>query len=325
MKQVAQLSEEERSELFQETANKMGIRPSAVEKDFWICWILMIIFEDPKLSNILRFKGGTSLSKCFNLIERFSEDIDLILDWNTLTDEDPEKDRSRTKQAKLNKEINSDAQEFIRDELLPMFKSLTTPHCSIEIDSVDPHTLNVNYPSSFTDEYLRSEIRLEIGPLAAMTPYNNQVITSYAADKFPTLFAQAQAQVIAIDAERTFWEKITILHAEAHRPNQQPPIRYSRHYYDVYQMIGTDIEANAVANEELLLEVVEFKKKFYPSGWAHYDQATNGSFKFLPSDESITFLQSDYKAMEEMIFGDHPSFDQIINRIRELEQRLNQK
>ncbi len=107
MKQVARLSEQERSELFLETANTLGITAAAAEKDFWICWVMLHLFEGKPLNQYLRIKGGTSLSKCYGAIERFSEDIDLILDWTQLTQEDPtDTTRSKTQQNKLNGTIN---------------------------------------------------------------------------------------------------------------------------------------------------------------------------------------------------------------------------
>ena len=99
MKEIADLNAQDRSELFNETARIKGIIPAAVEKDFWICWVLMRIYTHPRLSELLRFKGGTSLSKCFGVIERFSEDIDLILDWKALTQTDPTQERSNTQQS----------------------------------------------------------------------------------------------------------------------------------------------------------------------------------------------------------------------------------
>ena len=107
METVTILTTAERKELFAETATKKNISPAIVEKDFWVCWVLKRIFEDPSLSKLLMFKGGTSLSKVFNLIERFSEDIDMILDWTVVTPTNSMEQRSKTKQEKLNKDINA--------------------------------------------------------------------------------------------------------------------------------------------------------------------------------------------------------------------------
>ena len=138
MKLVAQLNEKSRRELFSETANAMSITAAAAEKDFWICWVLLHVFEDEELSRYLRFKGGTSLSKCYNSIERFSEDIDLILDWTSLTEEDPTAEgRSKTKQRKLNQDINEQAQAHIAEVLLPRLNELMGEGCQLEVDAED--------------------------------------------------------------------------------------------------------------------------------------------------------------------------------------------
>jgi len=324
MKQIAQLSDQDRSDLFAETGRAKGITAAAAEKDFWICWVLMHIFEHVKLKTILRFKGGTSLSKCFGLIERFSEDIDLILDWNEVTAEDPEQQRSKTQQNKLNKQINNDAQYYIRETILPALNNSMNGLAGLEIDENDGHTINVHYPTVHKDGYLRNEIRLEIGPLAHMLPFGSYDITSYAAEVFPKQFEQAQMVVDAIVPERTLWEKITILHAEAHRPTDKPQAdRYSRHYYDVYRMLGTEIEREVLKNLDLLAEVVAFKQKFYPSAWARYDLAELATLKLSPEAHVRESLKKDYTEMQEMIFGESPDFETMMNEIAEFELRLN--
>ncbi|MEX0999543.1 MAG: nucleotidyl transferase AbiEii/AbiGii toxin family protein [Thermodesulfobacteriota bacterium] len=325
MKKVAQLSEEDRRDLFSETAAKTGIVPSAIEKDFWLCWVLMIIFEHPDLSKILKLKGGTSLSKCYNLIDRFSEDIDLILDWTVLTKEDPNVPRkSKTKQDEFNKLIDQLAIKYIKDDLLPIIQEKIEPNCKAEIDSSDSHTINIIYPKYFNDEYIKPEIKLEIGPLASMVPFNAYKVKSYSSEVFPEQFEQSEVEVVAITAERTFWEKVTILHAEAHRPEHSTqPIRYSRHYYDVFKMLNTEYESKALANLDLLNDVVLFKKQFYHRGWANYDSAVPKTMKLVSRKSKIASLEKDYEQMKEMIFGDYPEFDEIIEKLESFQNKLN--
>ena len=325
MKEIADLNAQDRSELFNETARRKGITPAAVEKDFWICWVLMKIYTHPRLSELLRFKGGTSLSKCFGVIERFSEDIDLILDWTALTQTDPTQERSKTQQSKLNLEINNQAQYFIKHKLLPLIQEQMDGYCLAEIDENDTHTINVSYQSSFPNHYLRDRIRLEIGPLAEMVPFGHYSVKPYVAEEFPKLFKQPSVELDAIKPERTFWEKVTILHAEAYRPDNKPqPSRYSRHYYDVYRMLGTEIEQAALANLDLLEDVVRFKKKFYYSAWANYDLAVLPTIRLVPGDKVMASLKTDYVEMREMIFGDYPSLDEIMSAISVFEKRLHQ-
>lgn len=325
MKQVAQLSEKERRELFSETANAMNITAAAAEKDFWICWVLLHVFEDKQLSQYLRFKGGTSLSKCYNSIERFSEDIDLILDWSSLTEEDPiAEGRSKTKQRQLNQNINKQAQAHISGVLLSRLNELMGEVCRLGVDAEDPHTINITYPKAFDSEYLRPQVRLEIGPLAAMLPMEMRDVQPYAAEYFPDVFRQGSVSIPTIIAARTFWEKLTILHAEAHRPaNKRLPSRYARHYYDVYKLVESGIHKEALADTKLLQEVVLFKQRFYASGWANYETATVTEMVLQPSVNHIDALRADYEQMQEMLFGSKPNFGELLQVLVELEEDIH--
>jgi hypothetical protein len=137
MYKIANLSKDQRAELFSETATLMNTTNGIVEKDFWVVWTLAKIFEDERLNKILMFKGGTSLSKVFNLIGRFSEDIDLILDWRLVTKENPLKElTSKNKQVKFNEQINENAKLYIKDELLPIISEILSPLCTCNIADV---------------------------------------------------------------------------------------------------------------------------------------------------------------------------------------------
>ena len=325
MESVALLSAIELRELFSETAAYKGMTPAVVEKDFWVCWTLGRIFIHPELSKILVFKGGTSLSKVFHLIERFSEDIDLILDWRIVTNgTDPLDRRTKSKQAELNRTINEDAQAYIAGDLLKIIQELIAPICHCDVDTKNRHTLNVTYPASFSDRYLRPQVQLEIGPLAAWFPCDIYEIQSYAAETFPKIFLQPKCKVHAIGAERTFWEKATILHHEANRPDDklQPP-RYSRHYYDLAMMANSPTKEIALSNVDLLERVVAFKQQFYPRGWANYKLAKPETLKLIPSNSTLASLERDYSQMENMIFGLYPGFDEIIQTLRILEKEIN--
>jgi hypothetical protein len=325
MESVARLSSAERRELFAETAARKGMTPAIVEKDFWVCWTLGRLFAHPDLSHLLMFKGGTSLSKVFNLIERFSEDIDLILDWRVVVGEDdPLAQRSATKQEAMNKAIDAKAVDYIGGELLAMISRAVDPVCRCELATNDLHALNVQYPAAFSDVYLRPEVRLEIGPLAGWMPFDNYRIKPYAAEAFPQLFKQADCAVQAIRAERTFWEKATILHHEANRPESSPqPLRYSRHYYDLAMMAAAPVKDAALADIGLLEDVVTFKQRFYPRGWAQYDQAKPGTFRLAPSGHVLEAVGKDYVQMRNMIFGRYPSFDEIMGMLQLLEREIN--
>ena len=275
------------------------------------------------------FKGGTSLSKVYGLIDRFSEDVDLILDWRLLgygsKEEDPTRARlSKTQQDRLNKQINTKAAAYIGGPLLAQLRTLlsSVSELSVTVDARDPHCIDVQYPAIFSAAYLLPQVRLEIGPLASWVPSSRRSIQSYASEDYPEAFQDPACPVIAIAAERTFWEKVTILHKEAHRGGPMPA-RYSRHYYDLYKLASAPIKKSALIDLDLLRADVEFKERFYPSAWARYDLAKPGTFKVIPSVAHLAELEKDFKAMESMIFGEIPPFERIIDTLQVLEKEIN--
>ena len=330
MYSIAKLSGDDRRILFRNTAQKMGVTEAVVEKDFWVCLTLDYLFHYCEWKSSFTFKGGTSLSKCYGLITRFSEDIDLILDWRVLgySLNEPWEDRSNTKQDAFNKEANYRAEVFLRDIFLHTFKrdlsEIIGQEAVIYIEEMDPQTINFEYPRIFTTESILQSIRLEVGALAAWTPAKAKSITSYAAEYYPKVFRQPTSTILVAAAERTFWEKVTILHHEANRPeNLTMPKRYSRHYYDLYCIAHSENKGTAFKNVELLKKVVKFKTKFYPRKWAKYEEAVPGTIKLVPPLYRFNDLRIDYENMAEMIFGQYPSFDDLMKYIQKLENEIN--
>lgn len=324
MEKVARLPAAERNALFSESAAKLGTTPAVIEKDFWVTWVLDRLFAQPELARLLMFKGGTSLSKAYRLIERFSEDIDLILDWRVLGGDDPLAERSKSQQVKLNEVMNEKAQAYIGGELLPGVTAALGGVCTCEQEGGDPHVVKIVYPGAFSDTYLRPEVRLEIGPLASWVPYEQKQISSYAAEAFPSVFARGMCMVNVIKAERTFWEKATILHQEAHRAADKPqPSRYSRHYYDLAKMAESPVKDAALADIAMLASVAEFKQRFYPCAWAHYELAKPGTLRLVPDGAVLAVVRADYRAMANMMFGTAPEFEKVMKVLRELETEIN--
>lgn len=324
MDKFIELSDTEKKFNFEQAAAGLNLPAVAVEKDFWVCWVLGKLFSDPEISPMILFKGGTSLSKVYNLIERFSEDIDLIMDWRLFTEDDPMAERTRTQQEVFNKKINQVAAEYLAGDFLRKVNDIIAPVASAEIDTRDPHVVNILYPTLFTDGYITPMIRLEAGPLASWVPNDEYKIHPYAADAIPDIFENPECKVKAIMAERTFWEKATILHQETHRPESKKPLpRYSRHYYDLYRMSKNQVKDLALQDMKLLEDVVEFKKKFYPCTWARYDLAKPGSFRLIPSEHLIKYLKDDYSKMQIMIFGEYPAFEDILEALSNLEKEIN--
>jgi len=321
---IAVSSEQDRRDIFSETAAKMKMTPVIAEKDFWVVWVLEKIFSDPDLNKNLMFKGGTSLSKIYGLIERFSEDIDLILNWELLTDEDPQDDRSKNKQGRFNDDLNEKAREHIKTVLLPKISKLLDGHCFCKYSENHDMAIEIKYPAQFYNDAILPYVLLEVGPLAQWFPSNEFEVSPYSAQAFPHLFEKAKCKVNAVIAERTFWEKATILHQEANRSKEKSiPARYSRHYYDLALMTRSSVKDRALKNIRLLDNVVNFKQKFYPVGWAKYNEAKPGSFKLIPPDYRQKELLSDYKSMKEMIFGEYIEFDHILETIHDLEKEIN--
>jgi hypothetical protein len=172
--------------------------------------------------------------------------------------------------------------------------------------------------------YVQPVVRLEFGARSDHWPAIEGIVEPYAASEFPGLFARPRTTVRTLAAERTFWEKVTLLHAEHHRPADKPIAgRLSRHYYDVVRLYQNPIGQQALRQMDLLVSVVKHKTLFFHSGWANYHSARPGSIRLLPAPERVAELERDYQAMVEMIFGDPSPFDEILSLLGELERRLN--
>lgn len=328
MNKVACLSDKDRQELFRGTARKMGINEAIIEKDFWVCWTLAYLFHVSPWQEHFSFKGGTSLSKSYNLIQRFSEDIDLIIDWTLLgySEDEPWEERSTSGQEKFNQEANERALAFLHKTFAPAlrigFADILGKDADISVD--DEQNVFFHYPKSFSNNAILQAIRLEIGPLAAWVPSENRIIKPYAAEQYPAVFGNPATSVRTVMAKRTFWEKATILHQEAHRDIKRSlPVRYSRHYYDLYRMAKSTVKDEAFKDLSLLDEVIAFKRRFYRCPWAMYEEAVPGSFQLLPPACHTQELEKDYQSMQSMLFGDIPSFTEIMERIALLEMEIN--
>ena len=156
------------------------------------------------------------------------------------------------------------------------------------------------------------------------TPAKTAQIEPYAAKYYPKIFEQKETAILTVAPERTFWEKATILHHEANRPEHlEMPQRYSRHYYDLYRMAATPVKEAAFSRLDLLKKVVDFKMKFYPRAWAKYPEAVPGTLKLLPPEYRFAALETDYNSMQDMLYGDIPTFETVIAAVQELEKEIN--
>lgn len=344
MDKVALLTTKDRAALFGESGAARGVANTIIEKDFWVCWTLKRLFGlQGKDTGSLVFKGGTSLSKAFNAIRRFSEDIDLSFDRADLGytgDRNPEKEGlSRTKVNQLIQDLVSDVERHIAEKLLPALRASvveqlgepTNDDWSLEIDSTDAQTVDFHYPMAFpTAEYrgvgyITQRVKLEFGARGDPCPTEEKVIRPYSAEDFPDFFEDPDAVVTVLCACRTFWEKATALHAEAHRPVGSPtPQYFSRHYYDLAMLVDTVEGKEAAADFDLLTQVAKHKAVFYRSGWASYDTAKPGTLRLLPDKDRRKDFLADYKAMAPMMFDERPpAFNTILAKLQKLQDIIN--
>jgi hypothetical protein len=198
----------------------------------------------------------------------------------------------------------------------------------LDVSKTDPNAVEFRYPVAGTKglDYVNPRVVLELGTHAEFAPHGQFTLRSFAGEEFPNVVTERDVSVKALLAKRTFWEKATILHAEYHRPPEKPmPDRYSRHYYDVAMMAEGKIKDEALADKDLLPQVVKHKETFYPSGWARYDLAQHGSLRLVPPESRIAALEQDYKKMGAMIFGDQPPFKSVLDRLGVLEEEMNKQ
>lgn len=327
MYDLVNLPKNELDAILQEVSNAKGLSKAIIEKDLWVCVVLDYLFNKSPWKNHLAFKGGTSLSKAYNLIERFSEDIDLILDWRVIGYDktEPLEERSANQQDKLNKEILARTADFLQTTFIPKIKEGLSELVNQDLQiSYEDDAVIIGYGNDYVDKSILHAIRLEIGAFAAWTPTQNATIRPYITEAYPDQFGNTTVDVRTTTPERTFWEKITILHREAFRPESSPlPPRMSRHYYDVYRIAKLGILERALQDPNLLDQVVAFKAKFYPQKWAHYELAKLGTLRLTPPAHNLKPLQRDYAAMSGMIYGERPDFDELMTEITSIEQKMD--
>ena len=337
MNKFALLPAEERAAVLLETAARTGVgSPAIIEKDFWVCWTLGQIFTSQALPGPL-FKGGTSLSKVYGVISRFSEDIDIVLDGHALGyegDADPinisRTNRRERQLEELAATCSQTVQGRVREILRERFTAeLGAQGWSLDPDVADPdgQSLLFAYPIGLEPGlygavgYIRPVVRLEFGCRGDIWPADEREIYAYVAETFPALFGSAACPVRVLRPERTFWEKVTLLHAVTHS-GKMPP-RLSRHYYDVSRLYRHETGRKAITDLDLLEQVVRHKNVFLREAAARYDLAKPGSLRISPGAELERQLRLDYREMHEMFFGDVLPFDEILADIRELETRVN--
>ena len=346
------LPKEDRSSIFTEAAARHDVRATIIEKDFWVCWTLKQLFESTDLGQHLTFKGGTSLSKAYQLIDRFSEDIDLTISRTApyLADcaSPAEADLTGKERGRRIDALKNAAQRFVQDMALPtllaMFKQRLPQdeewNIALDADDADQQTLLFTYPRHLNYGlgygmggygvgrfgegefgYIKPTVKLEFGARGDIDPHQSKTIIPYAAEAFPQLFDRPTSQIQTLSAERTFWEKATILHALYHGTRMRD--RMSRHYYDTYMLAQKGVAESALHDMGLLTRVVANKSLMFSDKKAAYELAVPGSLRLIPQAEMLPEVKRDYEAMREMFMAAPPAFDAIMQVLNELEERIN--
>lgn len=327
MKHFKTITAEDRRDMFIITAERMHLSEGIIEKDYWVCFVLDYLFNDSPWKDSLAFKGGTSLSKCYKIISRFSEDIDLVLDWRLLGFKslEPYINRSQNQLNRLKSDIINKSNNFLKSVIKPRFESdfqeLINESFIFYMDGED--TLCFSYPKLFEDSSILNEIRIEIGALSAWSPIEKINIQAYAVKYAPLMFEDSNFTVTSTQAKRTFWEKVIILHKTNYRLDSRFPARYARHYYDIAMFYQSPYFRESLNDAQLRQDVLRFNEQFYFRNDFHLELAHPGHFKLVPTDAILSALKQDYISMTSMFFDTYPSFEELILTIQIVENAIN--
>lgn len=333
---------ETRAGLFNTTAQRIGTTAQNVEKDFWVCWTLDSLFNSNGDSPRLLFKGGTSLSKGFGLIRRFSEDIDVTVfrdDLGLACSLDELEGMSRKKREAMLDTIEDTCVAYIQGPMLDRLALIVAE--TAKRTGVDPErlkivvaggdarqTLLLHYPTATpSDDYVEKVVRIESGAKSAFDPHAEHVVRPYVDDDVPA-FDLAVPNVTIVEAERTFWDKVIILHGLRNWYERRGELkggghRVSRHYYDIHELMQADVGARALADLSLGENCVAHARTFFNRPDYDLASAAKPTFALTPEGGMFDALKADYVAMGSMIFGTPPSFEVVFQAVADLEVRLN--
>jgi len=337
---VIAASDDERRDLFLGAAARLGTAVQNVEKDFWVCWALDVLFnglEDggPRLL----FKGGTSLSKAFGLISRFSEDIDITVFRDDLGQGAKAADldalSGRRRRARLDA-IRDACQGYIAGPLTAQFIELASsviPENRFRLepdpDDKDGQSLLFWYPAvtAAAGDYIRSAVKIEAGAKSALDPHAAATVTPYVTQDLPGLDLTV-TNVITVNPERTFWDKVMILHGLRQWHDRRGELRHggqrvSRHYYDVHQLMQAPLAAAWQSDHALAIDCARHARLFFGSADLGLDTAAPGTFTLAPSLMMRNAIERDYEAMTGMIFGHIPQLDAVLDSAKRFEQIVN--
>ena len=325
-----QLSTTDKQAIFNEVSAQINLPSAAIEKDWWVVRTLELVFASSIAPHTV-FKGGTSLSKAWNLIDRFSEDIDLALDRRFLGIEKPDSEMTGSQVSKLRKLSAKFITEKYFPELAELFKAtglkVDIKLGEIKTDDQDPLIIEIYY-DTLTDQipYLKPRVLIDIGSRSLIEPFNERSFTSMVGEKYKgKAFADNNIVIPSVNPQRTFLEKIFLLHEEFQLPIEKIKVeRKSRHLYDVEKLMDTEYATAALGNKALYQTIVEHRAKLTPLRGIDYANHTPDKINPIPPDAMMGEWEMDYQIMQESMLN-NPSlpFDKLIERMQEIKARIN--
>ncbi len=325
------LSTEQKIQVLEQTGIAKGLPAFVIEKDWWVCILLRAIFQSKYADSII-FKGGTSLSKAYHLIDRFSEDIDLIIDRHLLGFDIID---SGSKIKKLRKASGSFIINEFREELIHQLQQMGISKEDYEIqynehvdDTSDPNTLEIHYHSvvPVSNAYIQQRVLLEMGARSLTEPAETKPIISFIDENYKDLpFAEETFNVQVVVPTRTFIEKALLLHEEFSKPiDKIRTDRLTRHFYDLDKMMKAGYGEQAIEDDELFQTIVEHRKNVNPLRGFDYSNHQKGKLSIIPPDEVISNWEEDYKTMQQnMIVGDSLTWTELIKQMKRIEDFFN--
>ena len=324
------LSTDEKVTLLTRAAEQLDFSELIIEKDIWVCWLLEKIFSLPIQ---MAFKGGTSLSKVFNLINRFSEDCDITIDYRYFNQTIDLGTITRSQLKKVSEQLKNQLKMYVSEVVLPHLQEHVIRELPLsdvfEIQlSNDGEQLRFYYPSLANSQsgYLRDHVLIEFGIRNCTEPCDRHQITTYLAQDLNASVDLPKPLINTLSPLRTFWEKVTLIHVECNRDRFiKSPERLSRHWYDLYMLNNSWVSTQALARNDILKSVIEYKKAFFNASYANYDDCLNGHCKLIPSTGSLANLKSDFLMMIDagMFYKSPPAFDEMILSLKKLQADIN--
>lgn len=317
-----------------------NIDQESVEKDWWVSMVLKCLFE-LSMSKYMFFKGGTSLSKGWDIINRFSEDIDIALYREFFADVKG-LDCARCENNNQIKSLRKASRDFIIGELKEeLERKLAEKGLDVKVEPVttvltsegekpidhdsDPTVINVHYKSMFKNvhTYVKPVVKIEISCLSMKEPYEVKRITSLISEAFEEGDSETFAEIPTISPSRTFLEKAFLLNEEYQRNNPRT-LRMSRHLYDLEKLMDTEFAKSALSDKKLYAEIVEHRRKFYHVGGVDYTLNAPDKISFCPTGKTLELMRADYENMKSgFIYGNPLEFDELIKRLQVLQERFH--